>query len=188
MSHFVVCSFERGRSGSPYSFVAKHPLPNGPYVNLNTKRTLDHKAPSGSQFYLVAIQDWTSADQRVQYALRLWESMFDIRIKLTEALKGAEWERDPKTYRYQLVGQAVKVHPYGYFEAEYDNGNRSNGMDVSPTIWFKPARDPSNVFFEALMAGREHLFCLDHGEIERVHKMGRATANLGELLREKHGS
>lgn len=188
MSHFAICSFEPGRSGSPCSFVATRPIPEGPYVVLNTKQSEDHKRPDGTQFYLVEIEDWVSVDQRVQYTRRLWESMFDIRIKLTEALKGAEWEQDSRTFRYQLVGHAVKVHPYGYFEAIYDTGTRSNGMDVEPMIRFKPARDPSNIFYDALTAGCEHLFCLDQGEIERVHKMGRATANLGELLREKHGS
>lgn len=185
MSHYIIGKFRAGRSGSPYSFICLDPHPTGPYLSLNSKLTLDRERPNEIDFYLVEVEDWGTVDQRVQYARRLLTTMFQVRWQLVDALKASEWEMDPKTYQRKLVGGPLKSE-YGYFEAIYDNGNHSNSF-VSPSIKFRIVRDSSNPYYEAFVAAHDQLFCPDEEEIKRVHEMSRATANLGGLLREKHG-
>lgn len=185
MAHYAVGCFEPGKSGSPYSFICRYPNPRGPYALLNTKRA-NSITPDIGRVYLFELEDWRSDDPCKQYVTRIIAAIDEIKTTLIEALKGAEWEMVAERGRRQIriVGRVLKTE-YGYFEPQYDNGTRSNGMDEDPCIWFRAcSASNENLYGGALgvTSGQSYLFFEDPMELKRAHDAGIATASPGDSV------
>lgn len=174
MAHYAVGNFESGRSGSPYQFVSKNLQPEGPFavLDINRRRTI---RPDQRVLYLFELEEWHSIDQRKQYVTKIIASLSDIAHDLHEALKSAEWEREPfEPGKRCIVGRVLKTE-YGYFSPRYDNGQRANGQDENPVIWMSSYRtDPTNPYGDALgtALAQGYLCCMDEAEIKRAHDAG----------------
>ncbi len=180
---YVVCKFEPTERF--YTMVCKKPSPKGSWVFVTKHLQGSTFVPEVGKTYIVAIGGLTQSGKarRGQISLELGR----VRRDLTEALKKAEWELD-RHGRPQVVGKHIETW-FGKFRPVYDNGYRSNGADVSPSIWFEPhAISPyyGNAFSEC----QGELFCLDEEEIKRAKAAKRpqgveAPPDLGELLAAK---
>lgn len=196
MAHYAVGSFKPSRSGSPYQFVSTDLQPKGPFAKLDLNRLKIKQ----SQFdwvhhmSLFELEDWHSADQRVQYVVRLIASLSDVNHELNQALRSATWEMvmvERRRHKVQIVGQVLKTR-YGYFIPEYRSGLNAfgPGQDVDPMITFEPCpRSDENPYGDVWHAevAQGYLSCMDEAEIKRAHDAGIAKKGLGELFRKHHG-
>ena len=149
---------------NPHQMFCRKPLPHGPYVFVT--KYLNQNArdfvPAVGEHYVVTIVGLTRTGKAERGDIRF--SMSQLRAELLKALKQATWYRGSHRDR-RTVGSTLET-PFGNFTPIYNSGQRWNGLDESPSVWFTP--DPDGPYAEILGLAHDHLFCTDEAEVARA--------------------
>lgn len=181
---YVVCRFEEAeRYGE---FVCRRPSPRGPWVFARELYVQNERWPKRGHSYIVAITGKTQSGRADRG--RIVASLPVIRQNLHEELRKATWQRQQVDGGHcftRVVGRFMNT-AYGRFEPIYDNGQRSNGADVEPSIVLKPV--DGLYYGEVLRECSEHFVYYDELALAPVRQATVAKVTLVEYLREQQNT